>query len=140
MTTVSINLSKMFYEVEPYYCVNSVGALGPMCATLTWNNCLKVAERSAAWLLQSQCKRLMLTGVTEHLREEGYELEAIEDMDELELIAHFVWAVAHDLREYTDVDDAVFEELTFHDDDERGGLVHVIQSRGELLADYYLGV
>lgn len=47
---LKINLTKMFADLSPWDCSNSVANLGPNAGEITWNNAMVVARDVAEWL------------------------------------------------------------------------------------------
>lgn len=94
---IKAEVSKMFENIKPWDCSNSVANLGPNAATLTWENAHKVASKHLGWLyspINELCDAMQAW-----CKESGaLDTEEIEKMKELDFIALFVQIIAAELR------------------------------------------
>lgn len=107
--TIRANVSRMFSEVEPWDCSNSIANLGQSASSLTWQAALLVASNRREWMrskVSDACDGMRDWAVASG----GWERSEVDAWSTDECLALFVQNVASDLRDNLGSDDSSLED------------------------------
>lgn len=108
-STITINVSLMFADLEPFDCSNNQATLGPDCARITYENAKTVAARYAYWL--ESPLDAALSYIRDWARETGaWDDAEIEDWSTTDCLALIVQNVASEMRLLLNVDNCDLHE------------------------------
>lgn len=97
MASIQVCVSLMFDDCDPYMCSGSQSELGESAGSITWRNCLAIAENADCWLNSDRSEAV--AGIREHASEYGaWDDAEIASWSELDCLAFMVQEIASDLR------------------------------------------
>lgn len=100
---IEANVTRMFEALEPWDCSNSVSNYGPDAARMTWQNALTIAGHHEDWLASDVAESC--EAMRDAARQLGaWDRDEVAAFSDQECLAHFVQAIASDLRNHLDVD------------------------------------
>ncbi len=142
MSTIRVNITKMFAYHNPWDCSNSIANMGANAGRITWDNAMLVARDVTEWLPDTDTNEpIACEEIRSWAKETGaWDAEEREGWTETECLALIVQNVASDLMNagFEGEPDCA-EDLTAFAEHEASYIMHMEIVDGDVFAHLYFG-